>query len=112
MGNTAPTYEAYQYSIWRSDIPQLPGHSKELVNIFNKDSPGEVNVGYKAPNTLWEQYRETAQKFKERQFLGTRNLLDEATGNLTYSWKTHGEIFELMEFLARGMSHLGLCPEK
>ena len=37
---------------------------------------------------------------------------EEGTGNLIYSWKTHGQILELTELLARGMSHLGLCPEQ
>lgn len=80
--------------------------------MMNKDNPSEVNCGYKGHATLWEHYKETANKFAERQFLGTRDLVEEGTGTLIYSWKTHAQIFEIMEALARGLSYLGLCPEQ
>jgi hypothetical protein len=53
MGNTVPAYEPFQYSVWRQDIPQLPGHTRELVNILNKDFPSEFNHGYVPPETIW-----------------------------------------------------------
>jgi hypothetical protein len=41
MGNyqTAPDVI---YGYWRDDIPQLPGHSRELVSRWNKDHPDRV----------------------------------------------------------------------
>ena len=56
MGTTASAYEPFQYGVWRQDIPQLPGHSRELINMLNKDYPGELNHGYVGPETIWTTY--------------------------------------------------------
>jgi hypothetical protein len=69
---------------------------------MNKESPGQVNVGYNGFSTIWEQYQHIVKKFPERPFLGTRDKVEEGTGNLIYSWKTYLEIFEIMETLSRG----------
>lgn len=76
----------YQYAIFREDIPQKPGYSKELICIANKNHPDQVVTPvYNGFTTIWEGFENTVKRFGNRQFLGTRNKNKQGG---PYEWKT------------------------
>lgn len=86
MGNNQG--QEFSYGTWRTDIPQVPGHSRELICSKNVEHPGQVaEPYYQGITTLWEAFDRTVKRVPNHKFLGTRNLPD-AEGKLGYSWRT------------------------
>lgn len=99
----------YQYGIFREDIPQKAGHSKELICIANKDKPDYLAPGEIHGCKTWhEMFQRAVKKWPNNQFLGTRNK--KIDGN-PYEWRTYREVDEIKEHLAKGLVNLELTPK-
>ncbi|TNV82014.1 hypothetical protein FGO68_gene5718 [Halteria grandinella] len=105
MGNNQA--QEFSYGTWRTDIPQLPGHSPELICAKNAASPESLAVGnYKGFTELLSAFRDTVKRFPDNRFLGTRAK----DGEREYEWKTFFQVNDLMEKFARGLESLGMVP--
>jgi hypothetical protein len=68
--------------------------------IENKDDPENVYPPeWNGHKTIWEGYQETARKYADEKFLGSRSKTQEGK---PYEWKTWREIYELMDLFSRG----------
>ena len=68
--------------------------------IENNDDPDNVCPPvWNGHKTIWEAYQETANKYADENFLGTRSKTVEGK---PYEWKTWREIYELMDLFSRG----------
>ncbi|CDW90135.1 long-chain-fatty-acid--ligase 5 [Stylonychia lemnae] len=95
------------YGVFRDDIAQVPGYSRELICIANKDNPGQVKgPEYKGMKTIYDLTQYALRKYPNNKFLGTRN--SQIDGK-PYEWLTYREVLEEKDTLARGIKALNLC---
>eukprot|EP00347_Sterkiella_histriomuscorum_P011206 403373341 len=112
MGQNQTTNNANQtvHSFFREDKTPLPGHSRELIHILHKDNPDIILPDeFNGCSTIQEIYQKTIKTYPNNKFLGTR---DESQPGRPYVWKTHREIYDIVDLFARGIHQLGLSPAK
>eukprot|EP00347_Sterkiella_histriomuscorum_P023487 403334458 len=79
-------------------------------HILHKDNPDYILPDdFEGSTTLWEIYQSTIKKFPNHKFLGTR---DASQPGRPYVWKSHRDIYDIVDLFARGMRHLNLSPAK
>ena len=59
-------------------------------------------------NSMLNVFQRTQKKYGNYEFLGAR---DETQEGRPYVYKTYNEVATLAENFAKGINHLGLCPE-
>jgi len=59
-------------------------------------------------DTLWKQFKFTAKRFADRDWLGSRDKTQEGS---PYVWKTFGQVEKIVTNLAKGYVALNLLDE-
>ena len=105
-----------QYAVWRNDIEQQEGYSRELVSIHApKDTNwDQVHTSNPEPrkgiNTLMKAFLDSVRTHPNKHFLGTRAKNADGTFG-AYQWLSYGEVNTNVTNLARGIKKLGFCPD-
>ena len=101
------------YAKFREDKEATPGYTRELVSVDidpkTYDDLDNVPDLKDKPDTMVKLFKIQVEKRPNYDFLGTREVL--ANGEFgQYKFKTYKEIWDISQYVAKGILELGLAP--